>query len=108
MIPLSIPDAARSVSEMVKNVGVVATAFLILLGFVMFLQYRFNTNVESSLSFQISKLGEIERKIDGVVNNAADEARMQQYFMRQICYNTADTESERNACNPPPHSLSSE
>lgn len=88
--------------QSVKTMGVVATAFFVLLGFLIYVVYNFFVGAtlaherivhaqEEAQNYWVQRVDVIER------NNAVSA-----YLLGQICKNGADTEAERIACVPPP------
>lgn len=90
--------AAEQLTASVKTLGAITVAFFILL--VAFL--AFTWNISSVISENGTKIDSLDLKVTNAIEADIADDRVVQYFMRQICYNTADTEGERNGCNPPP------
>jgi hypothetical protein len=107
MIPaLAAPAAIKSFVESVKTLGTVPVIAICAVAFIMWMNAGFNQRSEAAHADMDVRLRRIEGKVDTVVATGEVRAATEQYFLRQICQNTADTEQERLACNPSPRGAS--
>ncbi len=97
-----IPAAAKAFTSSVKVLGPVTVAFFVLLGFLIYLNASAITTLTAVSKDQANQLDRIEGKIDDAVKDAKEGNELQKYLLRQVCYNTARTDQDKNACNPPP------
>jgi hypothetical protein len=103
---LATTAGIKGAIEAVKTLGTVPVIAICAVAFIMWMNAGFNQRSEESHNKMAFKLEQIEGKVDLVVATGEMRAATEQYFLRQICQNTADSEQERIACNPPPSNAS--
>lgn len=102
----AIQGAVKTFNSTVKTLGPITVGFFVLLAVVLYTQYQVAQALLNSDTIKREQLNRIESKIDASTYSAKEISNLNQYFLRQVCYNTADTETERTACNPPPQAKS--
>lgn len=97
-----IPPAAKEIRETIKVLGPITVAFFVVLGFFMYLYLTHSQAVLTNQTAHGTQLDRIEEKIDDAISDSKESGELDKYFLRQVCRNTATTEAELLACNPPP------
>lgn len=96
------PETIKEARETIRVLGPITVAFFVILGFLMYLYLTFSQAVLAGQVAHGTQLDLIERMINEAATDSKDSGELDKYFLRQVCRNTATTEAELIACNPPP------
>ncbi len=81
--------------------GPITVAFFIVLAFILYIFYN-NVQGMSVVHAQIMQTQkDMEGKIDTLQTDATAQKILNNYYLRQLCFNTATSPSQQAACDPP-------
>lgn len=99
---IDLNEASQSFGNLVRMIGAITVAFFILLGAFIYISYYRNEKILEVVEASETKIFNLDKKVEDAISAAKLDSQLQNYFQRRICENTADTENEKIACNPPP------
>ncbi len=95
-------ELVKSSTNAIKVLGPITVAFFVVLAFILYIFYN---NVQG-MSVVHAQIMQSQKDMEGKINTIqADETAqkiLNNYYLRQLCFNTATSQAQQVACDPPP------
>jgi len=86
----------------IVKLGAITVGFFVLLGIVIYILNDFVSGASLVHAEIVDTVKNVEMRQEQRIFDANEDTKLNSYFQKQICFNTARTEVQRIACNPPP------